>query len=296
MEIPFAIESFLSTLDPSEHARVAVFDCDGTVIRGDIGEAMFYFQLERFLFRESPAVTLPDHPDREEIDHLYHSLVRFPPYIGSQDGRQIALTNLLVTRYFDQLAEGKTEKACSDIVRLFSGFHLAELHEIAADTLRYELSSPLEERLLGKYILPKGIRYIAEAKELLRMFRGYGFEVKVVSGSSQWSVEAVCAGDELRISRADIMGIDLQRDGLIVSAHPIGPIPVKEGKVAALRAKGLPPPAIVVSDSFYDMPLFEYSSGLKVLIQTGESAQEIFRNAGIGADDSWVIIERPTYS
>ena len=40
---------------------LAVFDCDGTVIQGDIGEAMLYHQLEHFLFRVSPATRNPVH-------------------------------------------------------------------------------------------------------------------------------------------------------------------------------------------------------------------------------------------
>ena len=61
------------------HQRaIAVFDCDGTLIKGDIGEAMLYFQLEHYLFRTSPGAVWPDHPDRRELDELHDSLIHRP--------------------------------------------------------------------------------------------------------------------------------------------------------------------------------------------------------------------------
>ena len=69
----------------ARHARhtdgqspVAVFDCDGTMIRGDIGEAMFHRQIERFWFRVSPASVWPDHPRRSDIEDLYQALRAMP--------------------------------------------------------------------------------------------------------------------------------------------------------------------------------------------------------------------------
>src|SRR5271166_4766338 len=53
---------------------MAVFDCDGTVIQGDMGEAMFYRQIEHFHFRRSPALVWPDHPRSGEIGRLYGEL------------------------------------------------------------------------------------------------------------------------------------------------------------------------------------------------------------------------------
>ena len=59
--------------------KLAVFDCDYTMIQGDIGEAMFYRQIREFLFRMSPADIWTDHPRRRELDRLFRALSPLSP-------------------------------------------------------------------------------------------------------------------------------------------------------------------------------------------------------------------------
>jgi phosphoserine phosphatase len=294
MNLPLAIDEFLAShiVSPREVTPLAVIDCDGTIIKGDIGEAMLYFQLERFLFRESPASLWPDYPDRKELERLYQSLVRNPPFIGSQDERQIAFANHLLDWYFGQLKAGQTMKACVDIVRLWSGFRETEVVEIARDTLKAELAPGPAERLLGKHLLPRGIGYIRETREMLDRIRAAGFNIWVVSGSNLWSVREVCR--HLPVTPTQIAGITLGRKGDLISAQVIHPVPVVEGKVDLMKAKGFPQPSIVVSNSVHDLPLYEYCSGLKVLIQSDTQADGFFERTGIRPDESWVVIRQPT--
>ena len=64
---------------------LAVFDCDGTVIKGDIGEAMFFRQIEQFHFRLNPAALWPDHPRRKELGKAYEKLALLPPEERTRD-------------------------------------------------------------------------------------------------------------------------------------------------------------------------------------------------------------------
>lgn len=274
-------------------APTAVFDCDGTIIKGDIGEAMFYYQLEHFLLHVNPANIWLDHPQREELNTLYTLLTSLPAERRMHDRRYVSFTEMLVEWYFDQLKEGKTEKACSDIVRLFARFTEREAEAIAAATMREELNSPLTVRRFGRFTVPKGVRYIVEAVELLKELQNAGFDIWAVSGSNTWSVRQVFA--PLGVPRDHIIGIDLQVSNNVLSARVRTPVPVLEGKVQALQEAGAPPPTIVVSDSIYDLPLFAYATQLKVLINSRmETSYTFFKESNIVPDETWMVVENPT--
>jgi phosphoserine phosphatase len=270
---------------------VAVFDCDDTLIRGDIGESMFYFQLEHFLFRTSPALLWPDYPRREALGNIFDSLSLLPPEKAVLDRRFPSLADMMLDWYFSQLAEYRTAKACGDIVRLYAGFSPAEVHDIARATLRKELEAPIGEWTLGTHSLPRGVRFIAGTIALLRTLQSRGFEILVVSGSNQWSVEAVCS--HLGLPAKNVIGIGLQESSGTYQPKVIEPVPVLEGKVDSLEQRMRVRPSIVVSDSTYDMPLFQHSDGLKVLI-AADQGTAFFRQTDIVPDDSWLIFDHHT--
>ncbi len=288
------LESFLQTSIPSSvyPSPTAIFDCDGTMIQGDIGEAMFYFQIEHFLFRTSPAFLWHDHPKRRELQTLYESLAGLPPGRAVRDRRFPSFADHLLSWYFNQLAEGKTAKACADIVRLLAGFRVREVREIAAATLRLELSMPLSDRRIGSFTLPLGIRYIRESVDALARLRSLGVDIWVVSGSSRWSVEAVF--EPLEIPPRKIIGIDLLEEGAILSPQIREPVPVLEGKIEALRKHTLQKPCLVFSDSAYDIPLFKYSTGLRILVNSRNSEDHNVFTNGVTRDSTWVVIDQPT--
>jgi phosphoserine phosphatase len=287
------LEALIGRHADAARPPVAVFDCDGTIIRGDIGESMFYYQIERFLFRANPANIWLDYPRREELDTLFTELSALPAERRTNDRRFVSFAEMLLGWYFDQLREGKTEKACSDIVRLFAKFSEQEVEDIAAETFRNELASPLAVKTFGRYAVPVGIRYIDEAVALLRTLQSAGFEIWAVSGSNVWSVRQVF--EPLGIPRERIIGIDLQKSSNLFTAKVRTPVPVLEGKVEALRASGAAQPVIVVSDSIYDLPLFAYAAELKVLINSRmETSYTFFKEANLVKDERWIVVERPT--
>jgi len=288
------LDSFLTThaSRSPDSPPIAVFDCDGTIIQADVGEAMFYFQLEHFLFRVSPATLWPDFPKQDELHNLYESLVVLPQEKRTQDRRFPSFAEMMIDWYFDQLAEGATEKACSDIVRLWTGFGRTEIHQVASATLTQELASPITQRTIGRATLPKGIRYVQQAVDLFRRLQRHGFDLWAVSGSNQWSVEAVF--QRLSLPAGHAIGIELlEFDGELTSQVK-APVPVLGGKVLALQQRTTKQPLIVVSDSTYDIPLFEYSSGLKILVNSQNSGKsDFFKNGSVRNDGSWLVIHRP---
>jgi phosphoserine phosphatase len=282
-----------------KHARngstqaVAVFDCDGTVIKGDIGEAMFYHQIEQFHFRLNPALLWPDHPHRKELGKSYQQLALLPADERRRNPAFEPFARMLLDWYVNQIAGGQVAKACADIVRLYAGFTRKEVRALAETAFLEELSTPFSERPLGGRNSKRGIRYLQEAVDLLELLRENGFEIWAVSGSSKWSVEPVF--DRLRIPPERVIGIDLEeRDGLL-TGMPVLPIPIRENKIHALRMHQTRPPVLVASDSRNDIPLFGYSEDLRILVNSRKrTSEEFFRSGEIPRDDRWIVYEQPT--
>jgi phosphoserine phosphatase len=272
---------------------MAVFDCDGTIIRGDIGEAMFFRQIEQFHFRVSPAEVWTDHPRSRELHGLYTLLSSLPPAQRATHEEFVLFADMLTSWYYDQLAEEKTAKACSDIVRLLAGYEEDEVRDLARLTFDEEITSDATERTIGTKSYAKGVRFIRETVDLIHALQDRGVDLWVVSGSNKWSVEAVV--QQVGIPPGRVIGIELEniRDTLTSRAKP--PIPVKEDKVRALKARDKRLPVLVASDSPLDIPLLKYSSAVRVFVNSYRGDPEkFFRAASTRRDDSWVVIELPT--
>jgi phosphoserine phosphatase len=277
----------------SGEPKLAVFDCDYTIIQGDIGEAMFYRQIREFLFRKSPADIWTDHPERPELDRLFRDLSALPPADRSPHPAFVPFADTLLSWYFDQLAEGKVEKGCADIARLFAGFTRAEVQTIADATCQDELSAPLGEMTLGTRRLPRGSRYIQESVDLALSLTQLGFSLWAISGSNKWSVEPVFR--PLGVPRGQVIGIDLVEVGGYFSTEPEEPIPIRHRKVDAIQQRTGTVPLLAVSDSRNDIPLLQYASEVRVYVNShGRAIDTFFASTGITPDSSWVVIETPT--
>jgi phosphoserine phosphatase len=289
-----AVEAFLAAHRDRDHGPppLAVFDCDGTVIQGDMGEAMFYRQIEQFHFRRSPALVWRDHPRREEIGRLYGELASLSAAERTASSAFGPFAEILLSRYFDQIASGEVVKACADIVRLFTGYTPEEVRGLARATFDAEFSSPVGTRRLGGRDLSRGARFIRESVDLIGALRERRFDIWVVSGSNKWSVEPVFR--RFGIPEDRIIGIDLEvRDGLL-SDRPEVPVPIRAGKVDALRRRTPIVPLLAASDSKNDIPLLLHSAGLRIRINSRKrDTADFFRAAGIVPDASWVLVESP---
>jgi phosphoserine phosphatase len=274
-------------------APLAVFDCDGTLIQGDIGEAMFYRQIERWWFKSSPAALWPDHPQRTSLDETFRAVSALSPRDRSMAPEFEQCAAMMISWYFDQIRDGKVIKACTDIVRLLSGFTLGEVQTFASETFADELAAPLSERRLGGRRLPRGIRYIAEAVEILQSLKSHGFEIWAVSGSCVYSIEPVFR--EMGIPPNRLIGIEMEEHDGILSAREVEPIPIRDGKIGAMQRRTQRVPVLSASDSRNDIPLLLYSSDLKVRINSRHrDTQEFFDAVGTPIDGSWINIEHPT--
>jgi phosphoserine phosphatase len=180
-------------------------------------------------------------------------------------------------------------------VRLFTGFTETEVREFARLTFEAERTAPRGRRLLGGRHVPGGVRFLTEAVELLHETKRRGMDVWAISGSSRWSVVPVF--EALGISSDRVIGIEMEIAAGTITPTEILPIPIREGKVEAMKARNIPAPVLVASDSRNDIPLFRTSADLKVRVNSrGRSTAEFFEAYGTPADDSWINIEKPTIS
>ncbi len=271
---------------------LAVFDCDGTVIQGDMGEAMFYRQIEHFHFRRSPASVWQDHPRRDALERLFAELAPLDAAGRSSREAYHEFAEMLLGRYFDQIAAGAVEKACADIVRLFAGYTPAEVRRLADQAWEGEISSRPGKVRLGGRDLPRGARFIAESVDLIRALTERRFDIWAVSGSNKWSVEPVFR--KLGVPAERVIGIELEVEGGVLTDRTDGPVPIRAGKIDSLRRRTKTVPLLAASDSKNDIPLLLYSAGLRIRINSrNRSTGDFFRSAGIAPDPTWVLVESP---
>jgi phosphoserine phosphatase len=228
-------------------APVAAFDCDGTVISGDIGEAMLYRQVEEFWFRVSPADVWTDHPGRGELDRRFSLLAALPGDERRQHPEVASFAGTILDWYFGQINDGKVVKSCTDIVRLFTGFREDDVREFARLTFETERARPRGRRLLGQRHVPGGVRFLREAVDLLKEAQARGMEIWANSGSSRWSVEPVF--EALGVAPGRVIGIEMESAGGMITPREVLPIPIREGKVDAMKGRNIPMPVLVASDS-----------------------------------------------
>ncbi len=254
---------------------------------------MLYYQIENFLFKVSPATVWPDNPQRNDLDDLYHQLAAAPPGQRYTHPAFHLFADVILGWYFGQINDGKVEKACADIVRLFAGYSLAEVRQISDRVFEDERSSPLTTRRLGTRILPKGVRYIKESVDLIRELQRLNFHIWAVSGSNKWSVEPVFR--QLGIGPEKVIGIELDEEKGVLTSRAVAPVPIRQNKVHAYEKHTTAVPVLVASDSRNDIPLFLYSSELKVRINSrNRNTEEFFREGKVARDDHWIVIEQPT--
>jgi phosphoserine phosphatase len=151
----------------------------------------------------------------------------------------------------------------------------------------------MTERTIGHRPYPKGIRFIRETVDLISALREHGFDLWIVSGSSQWSVEPIA--HQVGIPPDRVIGIELETVNGYLTTRAKQPVPVREGKPRALKERDTRIPLLVASDSLHDVPLWLYSAGVRVFVNSqGIDPEAFFEAGGIRRDDGWIIIDVPT--
>lgn len=240
--------------------RVA-FDCDKTLVAGDIGEASFARLLSqgRVLSCDEWWAPLP----AAEASALRPAYEREAARVAVERARG-GEPEPLNAALFDHIWSAYESLCARDIregylfaARCFTGYLPQEAAALAAEMVEEALASPVTSGE-GPCL---GVRPRPAMRALVSALEGVGVEVWVVSSSQELFVERLVT-QELGVRAGRVIGVGFELDARgALSARPVEPCPIEEGKRARFLETFGEPPLVMVGDSRYDLPLMRVSAG-----------------------------------
>jgi phosphoserine phosphatase len=264
---------------------LAVFDLDHTCLRGDIGYAFFHHMTEHLLFRH-------------RFEPFRRSLVRFdargwaskvlagldrPAPSGRERQETILAVGDMYRAVRKELGSGES---FAWMAGLLLGWSHDEVRRAVAELLSRELSAPLGERVIAvagdrRWAVPAGIRVYEEMKKLISILRRAGFDVWIVSATSQPIVEA--AAERLDVPADRCIGVRFETSGGVLSALS-DQVTYRTGKVEAIRRFIGKRPRFAAGDWFTDLEMLDDCDGMRLLLDRGNMDLVEY-----GKDHGWTI-------
>jgi len=224
------IESLLKEIEqlPFEDpkvAPVAFFDADHTLWAGDLGDLVARTAMKKNLLK---------------------------------DAAQAPIAAIL--RASGGTPEGDPNRDALAVMKRYFRDEVAEIDIISAQVICYAAWTPkalfdFAQELFDEHLAPKIYEDVAPLHAALR---ARGIEVKVISGSPQWAVEAAC--ERMDIRAEDVYGARCGVEEGKLTGQMVPPITYKEGKVGAMQHWiGDKLATIAFGDSKSDYPMQERS-------------------------------------
>ncbi|MEE2645528.1 MAG: haloacid dehalogenase-like hydrolase [Myxococcota bacterium] len=273
--------------DP-EAPPLAVFDCDQTLIRHDVGEAVMRHMITHRRLRPSRGFwrQLPEDYSREPISAAFTAM------IGRSDSdvwetaafRRYRAGMFQVYAY---LSENDVEAAYTFAASCLRGYSEADAAQIVDDIVTQELSAPIgyEEVVPGApfpgMTVPTGLRIYQEMIELVDVVKRAGFSPWIVSGSLTQSVQSIAK--YLGIAQSNVLGLSLRQNNGVLVEQAIEPITVGEGKLEAFLDAIGRSPVLAIGDSIHDAMLLENCEGLSIVMDRGDQ-----KLRGLADEHKWL--------
>lgn len=283
------------TYAPDGAPPFAVFDWDQTVIRHDIGDALFVYQIDHFAFAL-------DHDDFWDVlgvecdDPLrgqVASLAANPRTAASAaDATRRAWEAALIGGYA-RAGLLDPQEGFPWQTRVLTGLTPAAVQRLTRAAAARELEALLGQRefSLGDETLPfyQGLRPYAEILGLMRGLEEAGIQVWVVSATNVWAVQTM----------AELLGLDPTRvigmrtrvvDGCITSELD-GVACATWGKVEAIKRYIHPTqrPVLAAGDNITDLPMLEYSADTRLVIDRGVATLRAMAEERHAAGEHWLV-------
>ena len=239
-----------------------VFDLDGTLVKGDLGETVFFHVL------------------------LGKSIVGRNPEVGPKCQEIVDLSggrDQLLERYFSLVRTKKYQKASKFLAKFIAKLPAIETGSITGFVLQQnglmkfiEYQSEVSGTTLK---IRYGIEMWSELIELMNQFRERGARIWIVSASPQPIVEVF--GSLIGVASQQILAVKVepQRDQFIR-------VPYGKGKVSALQVAGIEKPLVVFGNSLGDLEMLEEARFPVVMDNSCHDLLEIANYRG------WTIYER----
>ena len=272
---------------------LAVFDWDQTVIRHDIGDALFLHQIEALGFaldhdefwtvldpsdvtlREQAAL-LRELADDARADHpTFHAL------------REAVLVGFLRSGLLDP-QEGFPWQT-----RLLAGMSEAEIADLTRQAMEKEMAAPLARREFqagGQTVhFHTGLRPYAEILDLMRQLEAHGIAVWIVSATNVWAVRVMA--EALGVPADRVIGMRTRVAEGRITAELEGEAVATWGKVKAIQRYIHPTrqPVLVAGDNVTDLPMLEYSGDTRLVIDRGVAALRQVAEERAAAGERWLV-------
>jgi phosphoserine phosphatase len=269
---------------------IAIFDWDNTCIRGDIADAAFH-QLCRDLALRFDAPGFWDwvteaHP-RNLIGEAYVEYCTRP----TTDNRlrlQLRLEQMRKALY-----EGEDDASiCAWDAGAFVGWTLDEVHAYARQVMAQELQQPFAIETLqldgDKIEIPRGLRIREELRQLAGRMQRAGWQVWVISASSQWLVEPLA--ELYGIPPARVVGMRREVVDGKLTARVEPPVSFSDGKLDAYQmfVSRTQPLTFAVGDSVNDWKILEWAEA-RLLVEPGPPKLREFALWRKGAGECWLL-------
>ncbi len=241
--------------------RDVVFDMDGTLIEGDLGETVFYW----YLLKYSNINLAPIRNNKGFIPDVFKSKVQFH---GTSARALNRYQKLLKSRqyprayaYSAQWIEQYAEDNPYDITQWILAPHTHPFQFKGKAVLNHK------DR---EFILKFGARIKPEVKDLAASFCTVGARIWIVSASPQQVCEAAAA--MLDIKPSQVIGAKKSNGDMSV--------PWGEQKVRELRTSGVLRPALAFGDSGGDRELLNFADHGVIMKDSGPELRREARQNG----------------
>ncbi|MCX5797611.1 MAG: hypothetical protein NTY77_19140 [Elusimicrobia bacterium] len=257
---------------------LATFDWDNTMIRNDIGEAVFYRAIKELAFKFEQGDKfwgfIPKEFGRDALRADYEAIAKLPLAQAQRTPEYRRYR-----KHFHEVYERVKKEGpglgldYGWLVQLMVGFSPGELERFADETIAEELAKPLGEELIAGFDgdpspvkIASGIRPHKEMFDLVRRLQEAGWEVRIVSATAEWIVARFAALAGIPPERAHGVRVRLRRGRLttLLTQRTWG-----QGKADTILRLAGRPSLLAGGDSNSDTQMLELSQGERLVVDFG---------------------------
>lgn len=269
-----AIERFGSAAEKysPRDPPVAIFSFDDVAVTGDAGEAVFRRLVTEaeFKFDEAFWELVPVHFGRLKMRAGYEEFHKLPRSIWDKNAFYLMYRKEFFKCHEAICREYGRKECALWRLKLLKGFKESEQRVYARSVIDDELARPLGTVTAGLALedpdavrMRAGLRFIPEMRDLFVTLADEGFDVWVLSASSQWAAEEMARDYGVHPSR--VVGMRSKVAQGLLTAEPLVPLPEGSGKrEAAAMFLGRSPAIIVGGED--DGELLAYGKGVRIRV------------------------------
>ena len=271
---------------------VAVFTWDDAAVEGDPSEAVFFRLIERvdFKYDDDFWQLVPIAYGRQQLRADYELFSNEPQSVWIKQATYQQYRKNFLMAYEDMCYKLGRKECRTFLTSLCAGFEQDDLRAYARKVVDVELAAPMETesvRLSANDTSPaavrRGLRPVAEIKDLISFLLKSGFDVWVVSDDNQWVLEAMVKDYGIDPSRALGVKVSVDKAGRLGSVVP-EPVPIRGGKVDAIVSSIGRAPTLAVGSDPWDLEMLSYGEGTRLVLDKGDRSLRAAASEG-----NWLV-------